>query len=96
MIVMHFIFNSSDRSVLSEFKACAQRTSLRGIPTFTEAFVLRHLLQSLVFQVGLTLSGTVKNTAKASSINVGKAEGKAGRAKGEIMCIDLHHGWAWQ
>lgn len=55
MIAMYYcIFNSQDCSALCEFKACAQRTSLRAIPTFTEALVLKHLLQSLVSQVGFT------------------------------------------
>lgn len=58
---------------------------MRAIPTFTEALVLRHLLESLLSQVGFTLSGMVNTTAEASSANEGKAEGKVGRDKGETL-----------
>lgn len=65
-----------------EFKACAQRTSLRSTTTCTEVLILRHLLQSLVSQVGFPLSGTVNTTAETSSTNEGKTEGEAGKDKG--------------
>lgn len=52
---------------------------------------------SLLFlKLDLLLSGTVNTTAEASSTNEGKAEGKAGRDKGEASSIDLRHRWAWQ
>lgn len=67
---------------------------MRAISAFTEALVLRHLLQSPVSEVGFPLSSTV---AEASNTNEGsKAEGKVGRDKGETLCIDLRHRWAWQ
>lgn len=59
-----------------KFKACAQRTSLTSASTCTEVLILRHLLQSLVSQVGFSLSGTVNTTTETSSTNEGQAEGK--------------------
>ncbi|KAI1236368.1 hypothetical protein IHE44_0001657 [Lamprotornis superbus] len=72
-----------------EFKACAQRTSLKSTPTCTEVVILRHLLRSLVPQVGFPLLGTINTTAETSSTNEEGLQRYDGEKKMAPLLLEL-------